>query len=780
MLQKRVPVIVPLHEVANSASAAVSAEDGSTVTVHENFSTTASHLPPSSPLPLISNVPGVAQPSTLAVLPSISDHLGKPPMRPLRKNKRLRPALPKRDNKRASEESDECISRLKVAKTRDDRARGNRASVNAPNISNEDEAEALLIPPVQVSKLRSKKEERDVSSSGRSESHLSTVCSPASSVLGSNDDVSTEALMKISAAAKQANIVWTKIKGHPYWPAQFVQMSPQIEQLERFRKAARFRRKGDDTCVMYFGTCEVAYVNADKSCISWEDGLKRNMHLSHKSRAVFQRALAEVKAYCQRNTRFPRGWWCEPQCIVLANDFMDNCVGDQLNKKLKDHIARADEELVHWAKLRGFPYWPVQVLPRNMARETYPALKLPPETGVTTTNLPCMFFGTGEVAVVPEKHLAPFGAGLARGYVNASDRQDFMVALGEVWGYLQVPRIWPSGYISKTDWWNYKETKEVDSKALENEDDVRVPHLPHYVHVRKSVWADGVEPPPKPKKSEALCCDCSPNGNDPCCADSSCLNFASHYFCNPLLCKGGAQCVNVNFCKRKSPRMKPFFTADQRGWGLRVEEPVNSGSFVIEYVGEIIDRDILDERLKQTEEQNSNEYYMMDLTNDLLVDAKFKGNLSRFINSSCEPNCQTQKWIDNATGQTHVGIFAVRDIPVGTELTYNYCFEDYGLSGKSRTRSFMCQCGTSSCSMLEPIERKMMKKLIGRRLQVRWDDGWYPGYVELYNLKKKRFRIQYDDGDCEDLVLGLPLEEDDGVAFRLIDEDPNSGEEGKR
>lgn len=757
---------MPLHEVANSAAA--TAEDGSATTGPENLSTTGSHVLPPSP-PVMRANPLPLRQSALPVEPA-----GKPPMRPLRKNKRLRPVIPARKGS-SDDSADEYVSRLKISRT-GERTRVNRSSHHARKLSDD----AIEIVATPAAKARARRVERDVSSSVGSESHGSTVCSPASSVLGSNDDVSTEALMKIASVAKQENVVWTKIKGHPYWPAQYVRMSPEIETQDRFKKAAKFKRKVDDTCVMYFGTCEVAYVNAEKSCISWEDGLKRSMHLSHKSRVVFQRSLAEVKAYCHRNTRYPRGWWCEPECMVLANEFYDNCVGDFLNKKLKVFIERADEELIQWAKLRGFPHWPIQVLPRNMAREQYPQLKMSAENPTSPSNtLPCMFFGTGEVAMVPEKHLTPFGAGLARGYVTSSDRQDFTVATGEVWGYLQEPRKWPSGYLSGVEWWNFKETTEVQNKLPEDGAEVVVPHLPKYAHIRKSVWAEGVEPPAKPKKSEISCCDCTTNGKDTCCADSHCLNFASHYFCNAMACKGQGQCTNLNFHKRKSPRMKPFLTADQRGWGLRVEEPVKSGSFVIEYVGEIINREILDQRLKKIQQQKSNEYYFMDLTNDLLVDAKFKGNLSRFINSSCEPNCQTQKWIDSSTGQTHVGIFAILDIPPGTELTYNYCFEDYGLSGKSQKRSFMCQCGTSSCSMLEPIEKKLMRKLVGKRLEVRWDDGWYPGVVELYNLKKKKFRVQYDDGDCEDLVLGLPLQEDDGVAFRLVEEKESSESEAK-
>lgn len=48
---------------------------------------------------------------------------------------------------------------------------------------------------------------------------------------------------------------------------------------------------------------------------------------------------------------------------------------------------------------------------------------------------------------------------------------------------------------------------------------------------------------------------------------------------------------------------------------------------------------------------------------DRIIDAGPKGNYSRFMNHSCQPNCETQKWTVN--GDTRVGLFAVCDIPVG-------------------------------------------------------------------------------------------------------------------
>jgi SET domain len=57
----------------------------------------------------------------------------------------------------------------------------------------------------------------------------------------------------------------------------------------------------------------------------------------------------------------------------------------------------------------------------------------------------------------------------------------------------------------------------------------------------------------------------------------------------------------------------------------------------------------------------------------LYIDATLKGGPARFINHSCDPNCETQKWI--VRGETRVGIFALRTIRPGQEITYNYHLE---------------------------------------------------------------------------------------------------------
>jgi hypothetical protein len=93
------------------------------------------------------------------------------------------------------------------------------------------------------------------------------------------------------------------------------------------------------------------------------------------------------------------------------------------------------------------------------------------------------------------------------------------------------------------------------------------------------------------------------------------------------------------------------------------------------------------------------EFYIMELEKGLFVDGKRKGNLSRFINHSCDPNCELTRW--EVRGRTRIGIFAKNDIKKGSSLSYDYQFE-------TNDRSyFHCCCGSAKCrGTMAPEQRK--------------------------------------------------------------------------
>lgn len=109
-----------------------------------------------------------------------------------------------------------------------------------------------------------------------------------------------------------------------------------------------------------------------------------------------------------------------------------------------------------------------------------------------------------------------------------------------------------------------------------------------------------------------------------------------------------------------------------------------------EYVGEVIDEEECRSRIRHAQENDICNFYMLTLDKvslslmtsespfiiqavftlfvffffqDRIIDAGPKGNQARFMNHSCQPNCETQKWTVN--GDTRVGLFALQDIPKG-------------------------------------------------------------------------------------------------------------------
>ncbi|KAF3556908.1 hypothetical protein F2Q69_00014593 [Brassica cretica] len=73
---------------------------------------------------------------------------------------------------------------------------------------------------------------------------------------------------------------------------------------------------------------------------------------------------------------------------------------------------------------------------------------------------------------------------------------------------------------------------------------------------------------------------------------------------------------------------------------------------------------------------------------NMVIDATYKGNKSRYFNHSCNPNTEMQKWIID--GETRVGIFAIRYITKGEHLTYDYQFVQLGADQD-------CYCGAVGC-----------------------------------------------------------------------------------
>ncbi|XP_060792461.1 histone-lysine N-methyltransferase, H3 lysine-36 specific isoform X2 [Neoarius graeffei] len=189
--------------------------------------------------------------------------------------------------------------------------------------------------------------------------------------------------------------------------------------------------------------------------------------------------------------------------------------------------------------------------------------------------------------------------------------------------------------------------------------------------------------------SEIPRCNCKATDENPCGMDSECINRMLLYECHPQVCPAGESCQNQCFTKRQYSQVEIFRTLS-RGWGLRCCHDIKKGAFVSEYVGEVIDEEECRARIKNAQENDIGNFYLLTLDKDRIIDAGPKGNQARFMNHSCQPNCETQKWTVN--GDTRVGLFALVDVAAGTELTFNYNLECLG-NGKT-----VCKCGAPNCS----------------------------------------------------------------------------------
>lgn len=173
------------------------------------------------------------------------------------------------------------------------------------------------------------------------------------------------------------------------------------------------------------------------------------------------------------------------------------------------------------------------------------------------------------------------------------------------------------------------------------------------------------------------------------CGDSSdCINRATKMECPIDDCSCGSDCQNQRITRRQYADVSVIQT-DRKGHGLRVNTVLPAGAFIYEYIGEVIGQSQFQRRLEQYDHEGIKHFYFMSLNKDEFIDATKKGNLGRFCNHSCNPNCYVDKWVVH--DRLRMGIFAERDIEAGEELTFNYNVDRYGAEPQN------CYCGEPNC-----------------------------------------------------------------------------------
>ncbi|XP_028819405.1 histone-lysine N-methyltransferase EHMT2 isoform X3 [Denticeps clupeoides] len=164
----------------------------------------------------------------------------------------------------------------------------------------------------------------------------------------------------------------------------------------------------------------------------------------------------------------------------------------------------------------------------------------------------------------------------------------------------------------------------------------------------------------------------------------------------PLIFECNLACSCYRSCKNRvvqagiKVRLQLYRT-EKMGWGVRALQDIPQGSFICEYVGELISDAEADVR--------EDDSYLFDLDNKdgevYCIDARYYGNISRFINHLCDPNIIPVRvfMLHQDLRFPRIAFFSSRDILTGQELGFDYGDRFWDIKSKY----FTCQCGSEKC-----------------------------------------------------------------------------------
>ncbi len=239
--------------------------------------------------------------------------------------------------------------------------------------------------------------------------------------------------------------------------------------------------------------------------------------------------------------------------------------------------------------------------------------------------------------------------------------------------------------------------------------------------------------------------------NHACGEDSDCINRATKMECVDRNCNCGNECQNQRF-QRKQYADVSVIKTEKKGFGLRANTDIQAHEFIFEYIGEVINEPTFRRRAIQYDKEGIRHFYFMSLTKNEFVDATKKGNLGRFCNHSCNPNCYVDKWV--VGNKLRMGIFAGRRIKLGEELVFNYNVDRYGADPQP------CYCGESNCigfigGKTQTERATKLPDATIEALGIDDSDGWDTAVAK----KPRKKKISEDDEDYVNSVQARSLDE---------------------
>jgi SET domain-containing protein len=126
-----------------------------------------------------------------------------------------------------------------------------------------------------------------------------------------------------------------------------------------------------------------------------------------------------------------------------------------------------------------------------------------------------------------------------------------------------------------------------------------------------------------------------------------------------------------------------------QGLGAFAIRVIPAGTRLIEYAGERLTPAAADARYPDDGARHHTFLFAID--DDVVIDAAVDGNDARFINHSCDPNC------DAVIEDGRIWIETIRDVGPGEELAYDYAYELEERHSPAAKRRYPCNCGAASC-----------------------------------------------------------------------------------
>lgn len=146
------------------------------------------------------------------------------------------------------------------------------------------------------------------------------------------------------------------------------------------------------------------------------------------------------------------------------------------------------------------------------------------------------------------------------------------------------------------------------------------------------------------------------------------------------------------------------------GFGVFANVDLPADATLIEYAGDRITPE--DAATRYGDNRGSGHTFLFTANEHWLIDGNRGGNLSRWINHSCEPNCKAEVHvdIDGDERRDKVWISTLRDIRAGEEITFDYAIVMPGEVTPEERAQWACRCGAPACS------GSMLDTPLGRRL----------------------------------------------------------------